>query len=364
MMLDLFILWLLSFVSLFISPIKKVESNPNVIVVTLDGLRWQEIFNGADSVILNDKTYDGDIDYIKTNFWATDVNKRRNLIAPFIWNTIAKQGVLIGNRNYDANFNVANKYQFSYPGYNEIFTGYPDDSVNTNDKILNKNLNVLEYINSVPKYKGKVATFSTWDVFPYILNKKRSGIYVNADVDTISFKDPTLSLLNEMQFVTSKPINVRPDLLTYFTAKEYLKAYHPNLLYISFDETDDFAHSGMYDQYLKSLHAEDAMISNLWNTIQSIPQYKNNTTLIITCDHGRGGTGKSTWKNHGQEVKESSQIWFAAMGPKIANVGEIKKPMQLYQKQIAATIAKLMDQDFNEKNAKHPVGEPLNFILK
>ncbi len=363
-MLDLFILWLLSLVSLFISPIKKVESNPNVIVVTLDGLRWQEIFNGADSVILNDKTYDGDIEYIKTNFWATDVNKRRNMITPFIWNTVAKQGVLIGNRNYDANFNVANKYQFSYPGYNEIFTGYPDDSVNSNDKIVNKNINVLEYINSVPKYKGKVAAFSTWDVFPYILNKKRSGIYVNADVDTIRFKDPTLSLLNEMQFVTAKPINLRPDLLTYFTAKEYLKAYHPNLLYISFDETDDFAHSGMYDQYLKSLHAEDAMISNLWNTIQSIPQYKNNTTLIITCDHGRGGTGKSTWKNHGQEVKESSQIWFAAMGPKIANAGEIKKPMQLYQKQIAATIATLMDQDFNEKNAKHPVGEPLNCILK
>jgi hypothetical protein len=363
-MIDLLLLWLLSLVSLFFSPIQKVESNPNVIIVTLDGLRWQEIFNGADSVILNDKAYGGDIDYVKTNFWASDVNKRRNLIAPFIWNTVAKQGVLIGNRNYEANFNVANKYQFSYPGYNEIFTGYPDDSVNSNDKIVNKNINVLEYINSVPKYKGKVAAFTTWDVFPYILNKKRSGIYVNADVDTISFKEPTLALLNEMQFVTAKPINVRPDLLTYFTAKEYLKAYHPNLLYISFDETDDFAHSGMYDQYLKSLHAEDAMISNLWNTIQSIPQYKNNTTLIITCDHGRGGTGKSTWKNHGQEVKESSEIWFAAIGPKIINAGEIKKPMQLYQKQIAATIATLMDQDFNEKNAKHPVGQPLNFILK
>ena len=288
-MIDLFILWLLSLISLFVSPIKKSESTPNVIVVTLDGLRWQEIFNGADSVILNDKTYDGDIDFVKSNFWASDLNKKRNLIAPFIWNTVAKQGVLLGNRNYDANFNVANKYQFSYPGYNEIFTGFPDDSVNSNDKILNNNINVLEFINSVPKYKGKVAAFSTWDVFPYILNEKRSGIYVNADVDTISFKDPTLSLLNEMQFVTAKPINVRPDLLTFFTAKEYLKAYHPNLLYISFDETDDFAHAGMYDQYLKSLHAEDAMISNLWNTIQSMPQYKNNTTLIITCDHGRGG---------------------------------------------------------------------------
>lgn len=227
-----------------------------------------------------------------------------------------------------------------------------------------KDINVLEYLNKVPAYKGKVAAFSTWDVFPYILNEKRSGVYVNADADSLSFKEPSLNLLNEMQFLTAKPINLRPDIITYFAAKEYLKSYHPSLIYISFDETDDYAHSGMYDQYLKSLHAEDAMISNLWNTIQSIPQYKNNTNLIITCDHGRGGTGKSTWKNHGQEVKESSEIWLAAMGPKIQNLGEVKVAGQFYQKQIASTIAKLMEQDFNETIAKHPVGEPLNYILK
>jgi len=339
-------------------------NTPNVVVVTLDGLRWQEIFDGADSIILNDKTYNGDIDYIKSNFWSTDSKIRRSKLTPFIWNTIANKGVIIGNRNYNVNMNVANKYQFSYPGYNEIFTGFADDSVNSNDKILNKNINVLEYINSIPRFKNKVAAFSTWDVFPYILNEKRSGVYVNSDVDSLSFKESTLTMLNEMQFITAKPINVRPDLLTYFSAKEYLKAYHPNLLYISFDETDDFAHAGMYDQYLKSLHAEDAMIANLWNTLQSIPQYKNNTTFIITCDHGRGGTGKSTWKNHGLEVKESSQIWLAAMGKGILPKGEITQPIQLYQNQIASTIAKLMGASFNENNAKHPVGEPLNIILK
>lgn len=343
---------------------QKDTTTPNVIVVTLDGLRWQEIFNGADSIILNDKKYNGDIDFVKSNFWSNDFNKSRAMIAPFLWNTIAKQGVLIGNRNYGANINVANKYQFSYPGYNEIFTGYPDDAVNSNDKIENKNSNVLEYLNTIPAYKGKVAAFSTWDVFPYILNKNRSGIFVNSDVDTLFFKDPTLALLNEMQFVTAKPINVRPDLLTFFTAKEYLKLYHPKVLYIGFDETDDYAHGGMYDQYLKSLHAEDAMIENLWNTIQSIPQYKNNTTLIITCDHGRGDTGKPSWTSHGEDVNESSQIWLAAIGPKIKNEGEVKKPVQLYQKQIASTIAKLMNQDFNEANAKHPVGQPMNYILK
>lgn len=363
-MFDIILIYFISIFSSFFDTNKTSINDPNVVVVTLDGLRWQEIFNGADSIILNDKTYNGDIEYIKSNYWATDSKIRRNKLTPFIWNTIANKGVLIGNRNYNANMNVSNKYQFSYPGYNEIFTGFADDSVNSNDKILNKNMNVLEYINAMPGFKNKVAAFSTWDVFPYILNEKRSGIYVNSDVDTISFKESTLTMLNEMQFLTAKPINVRPDLLTYFTAKEYLKAYHPNLLYISFDETDDFAHAGMYDQYLKSLHAEDAMIENLWNTLQSIPQYKNNTTLIITTDHGRGDTGKANWKSHGQEVKESSQIWLAALGKGIATKGEIVQPVQFYQNQIASTVSKLMGKSFNEKNAKHPVGEPLAIILK
>jgi len=77
-------------------------------------------------------------------------------------------------------------------------------------------------------------------------------------------------------------------MLTYFAGREYLKAYHPRILYIAFDETDDFAHAGLYDQFLKSAHAEDAMIGDLWRLIQSDPQYRDKTTLLVSCDHGGG----------------------------------------------------------------------------
>jgi hypothetical protein len=160
--------------------------------------------------------------------------------------------------------------------------------VNSNDKIKNKNTNVLEFINSQKGYTGKLAVFSTWDVFPFILNTWRNGIYVNADVDTLHFDDPNLKLINDIQFLTTKPIGVRPDVLTYFAGREYLKKYKPKVLYIAFDETDDYAHAGEYDQYLGSAHAEDGMIADLWSTIQTMPEYKNKTTLIVTCDHGRG----------------------------------------------------------------------------
>ncbi|MFX8891345.1 hypothetical protein ABTN09_20290, partial [Acinetobacter baumannii] len=91
-----------------------------------------------------------------------------------------------------------------------------------------------------------------------------------------------LSVLNDMQFLTAKPIDARPDIITYMAAREYWKIYQPKILYIAFDETDDFAHAGEYDQYLKSANAEDKMIADLWNLIQQNERYKNKTTLIIT----------------------------------------------------------------------------------
>ena len=159
-----------------------------------------------------------------------------------------------------------------------------------------------------------------------------------------------------MQFLTAKPIDVRPDIMTYFAAREYWKAYQPKVLYIAFDETDDFAHGGEYDQYLKSAYAEDRMIENLWNLIQSSPQYKNKTTLIITCDHGRGDINKDNWTDHGDNIKESGQIWFAVIGPDTAPLGEIKTAGQLYQKQIASTIAGFLGFQFK---SNHTVAEPI-----
>ena len=328
----------------------------NLIIVTLDGMRWQEVFKGVDPVLMNDSIFNQDREGIKQKFWSEEVAERRKKLFPFLWTTIAQHGQLYGNRQLDNKVDNANPHWFSYPGYNEIFTGYPDTAVNSNDKVLNKHENVLEFINKQQGYKGKVAAFSTWDVFPYILNEPRSGVYVNADIDTIPFKAPGLRLLNDMQFLTTKPIGVRPDIITYMAAREYLKEYKPKVLYIAFDETDDFAHAGMYDQYLGSAHAEDAMIRDIWNTVQSMPAYKDKTTLLITVDHGRGDKEKSNWKHHGRKIEDAHEIWLAVMGPDTKPAGEVKAPVQLYQKQIAATLARLLGMSFT---ANHPVADPI-----
>jgi hypothetical protein len=343
-------------------PVQAQKSSvQNIVIITLDGMRWQEVFGGADSILLRDPLQTYDTAAFGKKFWTDEPSGRREKLFPFLWGTVATKGMLLGNRNYDNKVNNANPYWFSYPGYNELFTGYPDTAVDSNDKNPNKNISVLEYINNQKAYAGKVAVFSTWDVFPYIFNTSRSKLYVNSDVDTLRFKSSSFDLINDIQFLTTRPIGVRPDVLTYIAGREYLKTFHPRVLYIAFDETDDFAHGGRYDQYLNSAHAEDAMIGDLWNTLQSIPQYKNTTALIITCDHGRGDKVKQQWKDHGSRVEGSSQIWIAAMGPGIQVLGESRKPVQLYQGQMATTIARLLGLTFQ---AEHTPLPPISEIIE
>ena len=131
-------------------------------------------------------------------------------------------------------------------------------------------------------------------------------------------------------------------------------------MYLEMGETDDYAHAGSYDFYVSTLHSQEAMIASLWNYIQSIPQYKDKTTLLIACDHGRGGDIKDQWTGHGPQIKDSKDIFILAMGPDTPAFGEVKTDTQLYQGQIAATIAKFLGLNYT---AAHPILPPVETML-
>jgi hypothetical protein len=333
----------------------------NVVIITFDGLRWQEVFGGLDEGIVSDKTFTSDAASLKKQFSADTPEERRKKLLPFLWNTVATQGQLHGNRVAASKVNVLNRYWFSYPGYNEIFTGYPDTLINSNDKAPNKNITVLEYLNRQPALKGRVAVFSSWNTFDAIFNEKRAGFPVNAGFDALPQSNASFSLLNEMQAVSQRPYgdDVRPDLLTFFAAREYIKTRKPKVLYLSFDETDEHAHSGKYDQYLQQAHLTDQWIGNLWQLLQSLPQYRNKTTLIITTDHGRGDVVKKQWTDHGAGVAGADQIWMAFVGKGISALGEVKTGEQLYQAQLAQTIAGLLGYRYT---AAHPIQSGINSL--
>ncbi|MGB3799010.1 MAG: alkaline phosphatase family protein, partial [Lewinella sp.] len=156
---------------------------------------------------------------------------------------------------------------------------------------------------------------------------------------------------------------VRPDMFTHNYALETLRKDHPRVAFISYGETDDFAHDGSYNRYLDAAHATDAMWRDLWEFLESDPQYAGKTTLIITTDHGRGESPMESWKGHGQSAVGSGAIWLAVIGPDTPAAGEVTEEGQLYQDQIAATLAALLGYDYPAAAATE-VGEPVVEVLK
>ena len=239
------------------SLIAQKLSSENVIIVTLDGMRWQEVFGGADSLLTYDSTARYSTSFVEKNFWAPTAMERRKKLMPFLWSVVAEKGTILGNRNLGSLVNNANPYWFSYPGYNEIFTGFPDPRVDSNDKIPNPNETVFEYLNKMPRYRGKVAVFASWDVFASIFNEKRSGILVNDGFRDVPGK------LTEQQALYNRLQHEMPDLFhgserldvaTFHLALEYLKANQPRVMHIGLGDTDEFAHGGQYDFYLDAAH--------------------------------------------------------------------------------------------------------------
>lgn len=325
------------------------QTETKVVLITLDGLRWQELFSGADPALIANREYVGDTTALKAAFWRDSPEARREALLPFLWSEVAHSGQLHGNRAYGSKVDLTNELWFSYPGYNEILTGAADDNrIKSNDKIPNPNTTVLEAFNRSIRGRGKVAAFGSWDVFPFIVNEDRSGVPVNAGFEAARGElSPREAFLNELQEQIPSPWgSVRLDAFTHHYALEYMKKRHPEFVYIAYGETDDFAHDGDYQAYLKSAHTTDGFIRQLYEFTEQDPFYRGQTVFLITTDHGRGTLPLDTWKSHGTSIEGAGQVWLIAFGQGVRSLGEVQTEEQIYADQIAPTIARILGMEW------------------
>jgi Sulfatase len=326
----------------------ETDEDQRVILITMDGLRRQELYTGADPYLLDSEKFTRDREALSTDFWADTPEDRRSMLMPFVWKVISRDGLLFGSLSRGDTMKVTNRRVFSYPGYNEILTGHADDAIDSNDKIPNRNVTVLEWVNRQKGFNGRVAAFGSWDVFPYIINEERSGVYVNAGFESVpdSIATSEEQILNMLQQeIPRRWGTVRFDAFTHNFAMEYLKKKRPRLLYIAYGETDDFAHDGEYDSYLRAANRTDAFIREIWNWVQNDPEYRDRTTLVITTDHGRGFEDK--WIGHGIDWAGADAIWMAVIGPKTPPGGDQHAPGTHFQNQVAASVAGYLGLSFD-----------------
>ena len=289
---------------------------------------------------------------LERRFGAVTPEERRQKLMPFFWTTVARDGQIFGDPSRESVARLTNGLWFSYPGYSEMLSGFSDPKVDSNDRNWNPNVTVLEWLNQQPGYQGRVAAFASWELLPWILNEKRSGIPCNAAGPPVTAPATERERLINA-FASELPpywSETRFDAPTGLGALEYLRNHQPRVLYVMLGETDEWAHGRRYDLYLDSAQRSDRFIRQLWDSVQSMSQYANRTALVLATDHGRGNTA-ADWTGHGRKIPAAERIWMAVMGPGVPRLG-IRRNVAVTQSQIAATIASLLGEDFTRAQPK------------
>ena len=343
-----FLLILLAFSSLLFSQKKK---DMNLFIITIDGLRWQEVFKGLDQDVMKLKSTKGNLNNLE------NIYPSREALMPFFWNTFAKNAAVYSNRSLNSKVEVANPYVFSYPGYSELLTGYVDKNISSNQYPENPNSNILDFLNSTKEYKDKVVAFGAWNTFGNILNAEKSSYptfyafkpYVNP-------KSSQAELINKMNQQSFKPWfkGEALDVFIHAMVMDYLETNKPKAVFISYGEPDEWAHSLNYRYYVDGIKNIDIFLEEIWNFVQNTEGYKDNTAILLTTDHGRGLLEQ--WGSHGGDIPNSNEIWFALYHPNIKEKGELKNTNTIYLKELAPTLSQILGKDFK---AEHPVSSPI-----
>ena len=308
----------------------------NVILLTLDGLRIQELFGGMDpllaarSVVLarqlphrldrlrpagdeeqpvqvprrqrgdlggelervQKKAWIYDLDRARQRFWRDTPGERRAVLLPYFWGTLAPQGIVLGDKDRGCSVQPSNPLLFSAPGYAEILTGQPQPDVITNDTKRYPHRTVLEFVRSELRLgKRQVATIGSWDGFGTLSSSEADAFFTNTGYERVpaGMATPRMEFLGDLQFqIMALWEEGRSDAVTFNIALEYLRTERPRLLYIALGESDDWAHARRYDRLLDYINVADGYLRRLWQTLQSIDRYRGSTTLILTNDHGLG----------------------------------------------------------------------------
>ncbi len=336
----------------------------NVILITLDGARNQEIFGGLDSELVKQIDKEAEKSRVFQMYNLPTEKQRREKLMPFFWNTwMTKFGSIAGNRNLKSEVKTTNNLLFSYPGYSEILTGEAHDEViKSNDRIQNSFPSVLDFVQTkLGLGENKVASFASWNVMNEIATSKPNAFIINAGFEAYESKDSTTRKLSTSQFETQTPWDsVRHDFYTFRFAMDFLKTNHPRFIHIGLGETDDWAHDKRYDRMVEALNRTDNYFRELWEFIQSDAQYKDKTSILITVDHGRGSTALD-WYSHGKDVPEARWIWMAFISPASKLRGEWKNSETIYQNQAAATLTKFIGLNYSQQNQN--AGKPIEKLF-
>jgi len=297
----------------FVYAQKTYEKIPNIIIITLSGVRNEES--------IKDPTHQ----YI-----------------PNLWNKMFKEGVLYANL---VNLNL----QFHMPQVNAINTGKTHYFMY--DKIYFPT--IFQYIRK--KYNlpaDKLWLIGNWylEQIGYAIDGYDPNTYplsISTDFLTsqefnkvftkqeLIFLDLYRNYLRE-NFFSSPQWSGREN-ISFCFLKKIMRKFKPKLIHYVMGAVE-CAHYDTFSQYVLSLKRCDEMIFEIWNFIKTDPFYKDNTYLIVCVDHERN----LYYMNHNEDTFDnSSRVWMYIYGPDIKKGVVIKRKIKHVD--IFSTVAYLMN---------------------
>lgn len=260
----------------------------HVIYITLDGVRWQDVFDH--------KSLKG------------------------FWKNYANNAAIYGEPGSNKTMEVAS-IPVSLPSYQSQMAGVVTGCANNECGPI-----AIETLPETLMKKGRfkksdIASISSWEVMDNAFESHLGTTFTNHgtrpmhDPDTFLI-DKEMKAINIAQAAAYPGDDTRPDKYTLAQSLHYFKKYQPKFLWISFGDADDYAHEGNQKQYRQTLAFYDNALDQIIKMVKTL-SLDGKTMIIITTDHGRGN-GKN-WVDHDETIPESKQTWAFVLNGELQN---------------------------------------------
>jgi hypothetical protein len=269
-----------------------------LVIVTLDGVRWQEVFGGTDPMLSRA---------------ALDARA----LAPTLHRLGSERGAFVGAPGYGTVAASGPNY-VSLPGYTEILGGRAPAHCHSNECARTPLPTLLDEARAAG---AKVAAFASWERLDLAATASPGAFHLSCGRDGDRGIDPWPGYGD-----------YRPDRITANLALSYYEAEQPDVFFLGLGDPDEFAHRADYPRYLASIREADDVLGRLVELLDRTERGRR-THIVVTSDHGRA----RDFSSHGG-MPEAARVWLAASGPRFLARGAVRSAKERRLADIAPTL--------------------------
>ncbi len=198
----------------------------------------------------------------------------------------------------------------------------------------------------LPKHLLSAAIFGRSGDYEHLLRDNYETPYYAPELGGREFELQQLEMLLRLSvddFKGHARTLSSPDELSVYVVRQLMRQLAPSLLWITLHDID-IAHAGAYSLYIEGIRRTDRLCAELWQAIQSEPEYAGKTTLFILPDFGRDSdddSGGNGFQHHRTGDALSRTTWMMVLGAGVREGVVFDRPMQ--STDLVPTLGSMLD---------------------